>query len=165
MMSPEVRFYVLFTTSCLGMLSFGIVVITLGAILPDLVIGLDMNSKQAGHLSALLPFGILIGSLLFGPIVDRYSYKLVFVIAAGLIAVTLFLIANSSQLAELKLLFLMTGTGGGLLNGSTNGLVSDISDQNPDRRGSNLNFLGVFFGLGALIMPVLLVQFAIRGIS
>lgn len=46
------------------------------------------------------------------------------------------------------------GLGGGILNGETNALVSDISGESE--KGSRLSFLGMFYGLGALGIPSLL---------
>lgn len=46
------------------------------------------------------------------------------------------------------------GLGGGILNGETNALVSDISGESE--KGSRISFLGVFYGLGALGIPSLL---------
>jgi len=45
------------------------------------------------------------------------------------------------------------GLGGGVLNGATNALVSDISSGG---REAGLSFLGVFYGVGALGMPAVL---------
>jgi fucose permease len=45
------------------------------------------------------------------------------------------------------------GFGGGGLNGGTNALTSDI---HPEKRGSALNLLGIFFGFGALSIPFLI---------
>jgi MFS family permease len=44
----------------------------------------------------------------------------------------------------------LIGLGGGILNGATNALVADIS---AGERGAKLSLLGVFFGIGALLMP------------
>ncbi len=48
---------------------------------------------------------------------------------------------------------LMFGCGGGLLNGATNALVADIT---PEGRDSGLALLGVFFGIGAFGVPLVL---------
>jgi hypothetical protein len=47
----------------------------------------------------------------------------------------------------------LIGFGGGAVNGATNALVADISDK---YKGANLSLLGVFFGIGALGMPLVL---------
>ena len=48
---------------------------------------------------------------------------------------------------------MMIGAGGGAINGGTNALVADISDNSFRGKSSNLSLLGVFFGIGALGMP------------
>jgi MFS transporter, FHS family, glucose/mannose:H+ symporter len=53
----------------------------------------------------------------------------------------------------LKISVFIFGLGGGIINGATNAVVADIS---PEHKGANLSLLGVFFGLGALGMPLVL---------
>ena len=48
---------------------------------------------------------------------------------------------------------LLIGLGGGAINGATNAVVADISTTG---KGADLSLLGVFFGIGALGMPLLL---------
>ncbi|MDH3245882.1 MAG: hypothetical protein OEM26_14775, partial [Saprospiraceae bacterium] len=67
------HFHKVFAAACVGMLLFGIVLISLGSILPELLNRFGLSEIQAGTLAAILPAGILLGSLVFGPIVDRYS--------------------------------------------------------------------------------------------
>jgi MFS family permease len=64
-----------FWSACLGMLLFGIGLITLGAILPDLKEKYSLDAVAAGTLFSILPLGVLAGSLLFGPLCDRFGYK------------------------------------------------------------------------------------------
>ena len=59
--------------------------------------------------------------------------------------------ANSFFLLQVSIFVL--GFGGGIINGSTNAVVADISAED---KGANLSLLGVFFGVGALGMPLLL---------
>ena len=63
------------TAACIGMCFFGVSMITLGAVLPSLVSKLDLNGLQTTTLVTFLPLGMLIGSLIFGPIVDRFGHK------------------------------------------------------------------------------------------
>jgi fucose permease len=62
-------------------------------------------------------------------------------------------IAYSPSLFILKFSVVVFGLGCGVINGATNALVSDISENS---KGANLSLLGVFFGLGALGMPLIL---------
>ena len=155
-MTDLFSFKKVFAAACMGMLMFGIVMITLGSILPSLVEKFQLDEVDAGALTSLLPLGILVGSLLFGPIVDRHSYKYLLVVCSLMIIAGMEGIAFTDSLFLLHGSLLVIGIGGGAINGGTNALVADISVSGANRRGANLSFLGVFFGVGALGMPLLL---------
>lgn len=142
-----------FSAACLGMLLFGIALISLGAILPSITTRFVIDEITAGTLVTLLPLGILAGSIVFGPVVDKYGYKIMFIICSLLVMVGLEGIAYANKFYVLQIAIFVIGFGGGVLNGGTNALVADISN---DGKGANLSLLGVFFGLGALGMPALL---------
>lgn len=135
------------------MLLFGVALITLGSIATDLKVKLGMSEIETGTLFSILPLGILTGSLIFGPVADRYGYKLLLVITCIFLAVGFEGVAFSSSTMLLKLSIFLIGLSGGVLNGATIALVSDISDSN---RTANISLLGVFFGIGALGIPLLL---------
>lgn len=136
-----------------GMLLFGITLITLGSVLPDLKIKFGLNDVAAGALFAILPFGILAGSLLFGYFCDRYGYRYLLAANCLLIALGLAGIAYLKSITLLQCCIFGFGFGGGCVNGATNALVSDISKKN---KGANLSLLGVFFAIGALGIPLIL---------
>lgn len=142
-----------FIASCLGMLLFGIVLISLGSILPSITQKFALDEISVGTLASILPFGILLGSLIFGPIVDKYGYKNLLIICSFLVLVGLEGIALSTSLFVLQVSIFIIGFGGGVINGGTNALVADISAES---KGANLSLLGVFFGIGALGMPSVL---------
>jgi fucose permease len=145
-----------FAAACLGMLIFGIVLTTLGAVLPSLITRFGIDMANAGSLFLLMSFGILVGSLVFGPSVDRYGYKGMLLAAAALIAVGLEGIAFAPSVGWLRAAVMLIGVGGGIVNGGTNALVADISVEG---RGAGLSLLGVFFGVGAVGVPFALSLF------
>src|SRR5690625_5236357 len=142
-----------FIAACTGMLNHGIVMAVLGALLPSVIARYGLANADAGSLFIQLTIGILIGSLLFGPVVDRYGYRWITIISVLMLSAGFFGIAWAPTVLWLNLSLLITGIASGNINGSTNAMVSDISEG---RRGAGLNFLGVFFGLGALSVPLLL---------
>lgn len=142
-----------FAAACIGMLLFGIVLISLGSLLPSLTKKFILDEITAGSLAILLPFGILAGSLAFGPIVDRYGHKNLLIICSLLVLLGLEGIAFADSFLILQISIFIIGFGGGVLNGGTNALVADISIKG---KGANLSLLGVFFGVGALGMPTVL---------
>lgn len=142
-----------FLSGSLGMLIFGISIITLGSVAPSLQQKFDLGELESGTLFSILPFGILLGSLLFGPFADRYGYKAILVISS----ISMFLgfqgIAYAPSLLMLRLSIFVFGLGGGVINGSANASVADISAEN---KGANISLIGVFYAVGALGMPFLL---------
>lgn len=143
----------LFASACLGMLLFGITLTTLGSILPEIILRFDISKTDAGSLFSVMNFGILIGSLVFGPIVDRFGYKILLVTCSALLFIGMEGVAFSSSFELFTIFVLVFGFSGGIMNGATNALVSDISEEG---RGAGLALLGVFFGIGAFGVPLIL---------
>jgi fucose permease len=142
-----------FAAAGLGMLLFGITMISLGSILPELVARFQVSELAAGALTSVLPLGVLVGSLLFGPVADRYGYKGLLAISALLVFIGLEGLAFAPAWSWVIASTFLAGAGGGALNGATSALVVDISAVN---RSARLSLLGVFFGVGALGMPTLI---------
>ena len=142
-----------FAAACVAMLLFGILFLTLGSVLPLLTIKFQISGANKGALVSLLPIGLLAGSLIFGPIVDRYGYKLILAASVLLSAIALVGLISTGSFMILRVCIFLTGLAGGILNGGANALVSDISTED---KGANLSLLGVFFGIGALGTPLLL---------
>ena len=143
----------IFFCACLGMLLFGVTLITLGSVATALQKKFELDAIASGTLFSILPVGILVGSLLFGPFSDRYGYKVILILSCLLIAAGFQGIAHAPSLGLLKACIFLFGFGGGAINGATNAVVSDISAKN---KGANLSLLGVFFAIGALGMPFIL---------
>ncbi len=143
-----------FAAACIGMCFFGVSMIALGSVLPSLTAALGLSSEQVTDLATLLPIGMLAGSLVFGPVVDRFGHKFMLIGNCLLVLAGTLGVAFAGGAPLLKASIIAIGFGGGVLNGETNALVSDIYDGK--RRASRLSFLGVFYGLGALTIPLLL---------
>lgn len=142
-----------FISACAGMLLFGISLITLGSVASPLQERFQLDAMESGALFSILPIGIILGSLVFGPFCDRYGYKFFFLLSCLALFIGFQGIAYAGSLELLKLCVFLFGFGGGAINGATNAVVSDISEHN---KGANLSLLGVFFGIGALGMPFVL---------
>ena len=142
-----------FAAASLGMLLFGIVLISLGSILPQLRDLFKLSDLSTGSLLSILPFGLLIGSLVFGPLVDRFGYRMLLLTCTILVFAGLEGIALTGNLFFLRISIFLIGFGGGAINGGANALAADTAEGD---RGARLSLLGVFFGLGALGVPFLL---------
>jgi MFS transporter, FHS family, glucose/mannose:H+ symporter len=139
------------------MASFGIVLATLGASLPAVMSRFAIDKARAGSLLSLLSFGVLAGSLVFGPIVDRRGHKSLLVFAFATIIIGLEATAFAPSVELLSGAVLLIGFSGGLLNGAVNGLAADVS---AERRAATLTFVGAFFGVGAAGVPLALSTFS-----
>src|SRR5207244_11292757 len=80
---------------------------------------------------------IVVGSVVFGPVVDRWGYKEMLLVATAIIIVGLEAIALAPSMAWLRIAVICSGFGGGMINGGTNALVAEIGRhtselQSPD---------------------------------
>lgn len=137
-----------FTAACIGMAFFGVTMLSLGPIL-----GALKGVEGVAVLSPLLTVGIILGTVVFGPVVDRFGYKWLLIIGAifalaGIVGLALF-----REIGILYTSITLLGFGGGILNGETNALVSDIYDDK--RRGIMLSMLGACYCIGALLWTLL----------
>lgn len=142
-----------FLAACFGMLIFGITIVTLGSVAPALKEKFSLDNYTAGTLFSILPIGLIIGSLIVGPVCDRYGYRWMMSIAALGICIGFEGIAYADDLNILRSFVLVFGISAGFINGATNSIVVDVSDEH---KGPNLSILGIFFGAGALGMPLVL---------
>src|SRR5688572_22976633 len=140
----------LFACSCLCLLTFGIVFTMVGTVLPSVMARFGIDKASGGTLLLLMTFGVLLGALIFGPIVDRRGYKAMLVSSTALIILGLEGVAFAPSISWLRVAVFLIGFAGGIIYCGANALVSDISG---DERGPRLNLLGVFFGVGAMGVP------------
>jgi len=144
----------LFWAACAGMFVFGITLAILGALfgLPQMRERIHADLAQQGDIFLMLYFGIFVSTLIVGPVIDSFGNKIVLTLSAAFVVAGLlgFSVAGSFFTA-MGSAFLL-GFGGGGLNTASNALVADLY---TDNRGAMLNLLGVFFGFGALFIPLL----------
>lgn len=138
-----------FIAACAGMSFFGVAMLSLGPILGPL----NAMVEGANALPSTMSIGIIIGTILFGPIVDKFGYKWLLILCSILALAGVQGLASFKEIGLLHASILMLGLGGGALNGATNALVSDIYDD--DKRGGRLGLLGSFYCTGALLWTLL----------
>ncbi|MDR2682344.1 MAG: MFS transporter [Dysgonamonadaceae bacterium] len=135
-----------FIAACAGLAFFGVAMLALGPVLSHL-------GEGANALPATLSIGILIGTVIFGPVVDKFGYKGLLVTGSALALCGIQGLAHLTGMSLLHLSMLMLGVGGGILNGETNALVAEIYDDKT--RGGRLSVLGAFYCIGALLWTLL----------
>jgi fucose permease len=136
------------------MLVFGIVFAVLGTVfgLPEMRARLQINFAQQGNIFLLLYLGIFCASLIVGPLIDQWGNRANLLVSSAIVAGAMLIFAGAHSFMLASLAAVLLGIGGGGLNTCTNALVSDLYGE---QRGPMLNLLGIFFGIGALLIPLL----------
>ena len=135
-----------FIASCAGLAFFGVTMLALGPVLSQL-------GEGANALPATLSIGIIMGTAVFGPVVDKFGYKWLLIAGAAMALLGIQGLARLTDMSLLHVSMLMLGVGGGILNGETNALVAEIYDDKT--RGGRLSILGAFYCIGALLWTLL----------
>lgn len=131
------------------MFVFGAVLLLMGSLLPSL----QFTYSRSGNLGSFPLAGILVSTVLVGPILDLMGAKKVLAVALALVAASLGVMPTLHSYSELAVAAFVYGLAGGGLNTATNALVADISVAG---RAAALNLLGFFFSLGAISAPLML---------
>jgi fucose permease len=135
------------------MFLFGIALALLGTLfgLPETRARLHVDLAQQGDVFLVLYLGVFVSTILVGPVIDSFGNKVVLAASGLLVTAALVLFAGAASfIAALGAGFLL-GFGGGGLNTAANALVADLY---RDERGAMLNIVGMFFGFGALVVPL-----------
>jgi len=140
-----------FFATGLIMMIFGITIVLIGTINNFLMDEFGVDKLYIGVCAAVLASGILLGSFVFGPVADRFGYKPVMLAGVLLILAGLVGIICTSVVQLIPYLFFLIGLGGGMINGITNVMVAALF---PENSSAYLSLLGVFFGIGALGLPL-----------
>jgi len=142
----------LILAAILAILVYGMNAAMLGTILPDLSARFKLTPKQNGTIAFMQAIGLIIASVAVGPLIDNEGKKVGMVLGLGLITIALFLLPRATGYGSVMLYLLLLGLGGGIIVTGANALASDVS---PSSRGTTLNLLNLFFGLGGLLTPLI----------
>jgi fucose permease len=153
--------HTLYAVACAAMVVYGAVLSLPGTVLalPEVADRLGLTLTGQGTLIAALFLGLLVGSLVSGPIVDAAGHRATIAGSAAAIAVALplFAAAPSYPLAALALAAIGVASAG--VNIASNALASNFF---PAERGRRMNGLAVAFGAGGLALPAVTAVVATR---
>ena len=137
----------LIVAAILAIFVYGVIAAMLGTLMPTFTF---LSMEQKGTVALAQAIGLIIASISVGPLIDNKGKKAGLVLGLTLIAIALWALPSAGAFVPILALLLLLGLGGGIIVTAANTLVSDIR---PDRRGSVMNFLNLFFGLGGLATP------------
>jgi DHA1 family bicyclomycin/chloramphenicol resistance-like MFS transporter len=143
----------LFAVACASMLVYGVVLGLPGTVLglPETAAELGLTLTSRGSLISALFLGLLVGSLLSGPLVDTLGYRASLALSSGLVALAMPLLAmtRTPLLAGAAIVALGVASAG--MNTASNALSSDLF---PGERATRMNRLAILVGIGGVMMPV-----------
>jgi fucose permease len=139
--------FMLIVAAILAIFVYGVIAAMLGTLMPTFTF---LSMEQKGTVALAQAIGLIIASISVGPLIDNKGKKTGLVLGLTLIAIALWALPSAGSFVPILALLLLLGLGGGIIVTAANTLVSDIS---PERRGSVMNFLNLFFGLGGLATP------------
>ncbi|HUU29188.1 MAG TPA: MFS transporter [archaeon] len=138
---------------CSGYFVMGLVISLIGVGLNAFGEQLSVSPTEIGS-----GFFLAIGSATFimlfaaGPLIDRFGQKCVLVAGSIFCGVSVLLLSRISSFASACWIMFLLGSGTAGLNAGANTLINHLYPQNPGRA---LNLVNIFFGLGAVSVPLL----------
>lgn len=134
----------LILSAVLAIFVYGLIAPMLGALLPTYL----LLPSQEGNIATAQAVGLVISSLSAGPFIDIKGNKTALLSGLVLVCASLFALPNAGGYVGLLIVYLVLGIGGGTVVTAANALMGAVE---PGRRGSALNFLNLFFGLGGIV--------------
>jgi len=140
----------LILAAVLAIFVYGVIAAMLGTILPGLAERFHLTPNQNGVIAFAQALGLMIASVGVGPLIDNEGKKIGLIIGLALIAVALVSLPKARGYGSIIALFFLLGLGGGVVVTGANALVSDVGEAH---RGTALNLVNLFFGLGGMATP------------
>ncbi len=151
-MASSLSVFYLTAACCSGYLVMGLTFALIGVGLETFAGRTGASVAEIGSLF-LLSMGGATFLMLFavGPIIDRFGQRPVLVAGGLVCAASMWLLGFADSLVESCALMFAMGVGAACLNGGVNTLLNHLHRGNPERM---LNVGNLFFGAGAVIMPL-----------
>jgi fucose permease len=143
----------LYAVACASMLVYGIVLSLPGTVLglPETAAELGLTLTSRGSLISALFVGLLIGSVLSGPLVDALGYRASLALSSGLVALAMPLLAVTRTPLFAGIAIVALGVSSAGMNTASNALSSDLF---PGERATRMNRLAILVGIGGVMMPI-----------
>lgn len=141
--------------SYIGFFISGFFVLSIGAIMPDLRINLNLSYTSVGTILSMFALGNLLSNFIFPIISDKMGTKIasitvIFMIPLGFILIVLL---NNYIRDILWLIFLIMGIGRGSISIVSNTVTNDLS-ENKQR---SMNVLHTIWAIGAFVSSFIIV--------
>lgn len=140
----------------LGFFLNGFLLLSIGAIMPDLMKNLDLSFSSAGFLLSIFMFGNMMSNFIFPFVSEKIAFKkaaLAFIVLIPLGFFVIFLF-QQAIVNVLWLIFFLLGHGNGVVNIVSNTVINDLSEDET----FGINILHTSFAVGAFLAPFIIVS-------
>jgi MFS transporter, FHS family, L-fucose permease len=138
--------------ACVIFFGYGLIISGIGPALPELAARTASSLADLGGIFTAVFFGALVTQLVTGPITDRMGQRPVMLVGLLLLALGTFGATWSHLLFLTFSSMVFAGFGAGTLVVTNNLLAAQLF---PERNTSMLNLVNVFYGIGAVLGPLL----------
>jgi FHS family Na+ dependent glucose MFS transporter 1 len=145
----DIQHFVAYSISCIAL---GLGFAVLGPLLPSLAAHMEVNLGQISFLFTANSFGYLLGSSVGGKLYDKVKGHILMSLALGLMFLMCLVIPIVPNFTMLLLMIFLFGIGQGLLDVGAN---TNLLWVFQSRVGPYMNGLHFFFGIGALLSPII----------
>ena len=137
---------------------------SVGVIIPQVIAEFGLNLTAAGALHYGSMSAIALAGLGLGFLPDRLGRKRTVLLGLGIFAAMAFLFPSAQSFTALLVVMMVSGAAIGIFKTGALALVGDISPT-PGAHTSTMNLVEGFFGVGAIVGPLLVTQLADAGVS
>ena len=137
---------------------------SVGVIIPEVIKEFKLSMTAAGAFHYATMSAIALAGILFGYFADRLGRKPTIILGLLLFAVNSYLFAIGSSFAFFLVLLVVSGAAIGIFKTGALALIGDISTSTAEHTAT-MNTLEGFFGVGAIIGPLILTRLLEAGVS
>ena len=135
-----------------------------GVIIPEVMKDFDLSMTAAGMLHYGPMLAIALSGILFGFLADRLGRKRTIILGLALFSITAYLFLAGSSFAYYLGLMMISGVAIGIFKTAALALIGDISTSTTQHT-STMNGVEAFFGVGAIIGPLLVTYMLTQGVD
>lgn len=150
--------------TCLMFFMFAMTTDSVGLIIPQVIAEFRLDMTTAGALQYGSMLGIALAGLGLGFLADRMGRKRTILLGLAVFAATAFLFPLAGSFGAILALIFCAGCAIGIFKTGAVGLVGDMS-ANATELTSTMNLVEGFFGVGAILGPMLVAALIHRGVS
>jgi MFS transporter, FHS family, L-fucose permease len=150
--------------TCLMFFMFAMTTDAVGVIIPKVIAEFGLSQTTAGALHYGSMAGIMGAGLLLGFLADRFGRKWTILLGLAVFAMTAFSVPAASSFPMLLVLICCAGISIGVFKTGALALVGDLSVSATELT-STMNLVEGFFGVGAIVGPLVVSVLAGQGVS